>query len=94
MSASALVNAPFMWPKQQKYPSAAEARRILSRNPEEAATRGLWGDPAFSAKVSELNPQLQDGRFADYHGHGWNFRAILKRDREGNLLDADGNTVK
>jgi len=86
-------DAPFMWPKQQKYPSAAEARRILSRNPEEAATRGLWGDPAFSAKVSELNPQLQDGRFADYHGHGWNFRQVFKRDRKGTLVDANNRPV-
>ena len=33
---------------------------------------------------------LQDTQFADYHGHGWNFRAVFKRDRKGNLLDADG----
>ena len=35
--------------------------------------------------------RLKDTQFADYHGHGWNFRAMFKRDREGNLLDADGN---
>ena len=33
----------------------------------------------------------QNTQFADYHGHGWNFRGIFKRDRNGNLLDADGN---
>ena len=36
---------------------------------------------------------MNDTQFADYHGHGWNFRAIFKRDREGNLLDAEGNQV-
>ena len=87
------ADAPFMWPKEQKYPSIAEARKILDRNPEEAATRGLWGDPEFSKRVSELNPQLKDTQFADYHGHGWNFRAIFKRDRKGTLVDAKNQPV-
>ena len=86
-------DAPFMWPKQQKYPTAAEARKILDRNPEEAAIRGKWGDPEFSKNVSSLNPQLKDTQFADYHGHGWNFRWVMKRDRHGALLDKDGNVV-
>ena len=36
---------------------------------------------------------MNDTQFADYHGHGWNFRAIYKRDRKGNLLDKDDNLV-
>ncbi|HUL92109.1 MAG TPA: hypothetical protein VLV56_07140 [Burkholderiales bacterium] len=87
------ADAPFMWPEKQKYPSDEEARRILDRNPEEAATRGNWGDPAFLKDVSRLNPQLKDTQFADYHGHGWNFRAVYKRDRKGTLLDAEGKAV-
>ena len=87
------ADAPSMWPKSQKYPTAAEARKILDRNPEEAATRGLWGDPEFSKKVSELNPTLKDTQFADYHGHGWNFRYVYKRDRKGTLLDKENKPV-
>ena len=30
-------DSPFMWPKEQKHPTDAEARAILDRNPEEAA---------------------------------------------------------
>ncbi|WP_284124975.1 hypothetical protein [Parerythrobacter aestuarii] len=86
-------DAPFMWPKEQKYPTAEEVRTILDRNPEGAAPRGKWGDLDFLRNVYDLNPQLKDTQFADYHGHGWNFRAIFKRDREGNLLDAQGNVV-
>jgi hypothetical protein len=86
-------DAPFMWPKEQKYPSHDEARRILDRNPEEAAIRGKWGDPGFLREVSKLNPQLKDTQFADYHGHGWNFRAVYKRNRKGALLDKDGGVV-
>ena len=86
-------DAPSMWPKEQKYPTAEEARRILDRNPEEASIRGKWGDPEFLKNVSTLNPQLKDTQFADYHGHGWNFRAVFKRDRKGTLLDKDGKPV-
>src|SRR4029079_18331332 len=49
--------------------------------------------PDFLASVSQLNPVLKDTQFADYHGHGWNFRAVFKRDRKGNLLDARGLRV-
>ncbi|WP_293368239.1 hypothetical protein [Nevskia sp.] len=86
-------DAPLMWPKAQKYPSDAEIRAINQRNPEEAATRGLWGERKFLDQVSELNSQAKDTQFADYHGHGWNFRAIYKRDRKGNLLDDKGAKV-
>ncbi|MDH3441693.1 MAG: hypothetical protein OEM63_13120, partial [Gammaproteobacteria bacterium] len=87
-------DAPMMWPEEQAYPTSEEMREVLDRNPEGAAVRGKWADVEFLEKVSELNPQLNDTQFADYHGHGWNFRAIFKRDRKGNLLDADGDIVE
>jgi hypothetical protein len=87
------ADAPRMWPKQQKYPTDAEARKILDRNPEEAAIRGLWGDPDFLKRVWENNKDMKDTQFADYHGHGWNFRYVYKRDRKGTLLDASNKPV-
>ena len=86
-------DAPHMWPEKQKYPTAEEVRSVTDRNPEGAAPRGNWADLDFLRNVYDLNPKLKDTQFADYHGHGWNFRAIFKRDREGNLLDAEGNIV-
>ena len=86
-------DAPHMWPEKQKYPTAEEVRAVTDRNPEGAAPRGNWADLDFLRNVYDLNPKLKDTQFADYHGHGWNFRAIFKRDREGNLLDAEGNIV-
>jgi hypothetical protein len=88
------ADAPAMWPEKQKYPTPEEIREVNDRNPEGAAPRGKWADVDFLAHVSELNPQLHDTQFADYHGHGWNFRAIFKRDRHGDLLDAKGNIVQ
>jgi hypothetical protein len=87
-------DAEMLWPEKQRDPSAVETRVINQRNPEAAATRGLWGDPGVLERVSELNPRLQDTQFADYHGHGWNFRAIFKRDKKGNLLDKNGRIVQ
>ncbi len=86
-------DAPFMWPEKQKYPTDSEIREVNERNPEAAAVRGKWSSVEFLSKVSELNPQLKNTQFADYHGHGWNFRAVFKSDRKGNLLDAKGNIV-
>ncbi len=86
-------DAPRMWPEEQQYPSSEEQRRINARNPEGAAVRGKWGDVDFLSGVSELNDQMEHTQFADYHGHGWNFRAVFKKDREGKLLDAKGDVV-
>ncbi len=86
-------DAPHMWPEKQRYPTDSEMREILDRNPEEAAVRGKWSDPEFLKNVSTLNSKLKDTQFADYHGHGWNFRAVFKRNRKGALLDAQGNVV-
>ena len=86
-------DAPSMWPAKQQYPDAATIRAVNDRNPEGAAPRGKWADVEFLAQVADLNPRLKDTQFADYHGHGWNFRAVFKQDRKGNLLDAEGKQV-
>jgi len=86
-------DAPAMWPEKQQYPSSKRTREVLERNPEGAAPRGKWADLDFTRRVADLNPQLKDTQFADYHGHGWNFRAFFKRDRAGNLRDAKGALV-
>ncbi|MSU23484.1 MAG: hypothetical protein EXS32_06625 [Opitutus sp.] len=83
----------FMYPGKQKNPTEDEIAAGLQRNPEAAAVRGKWGDPDFLEKVAELNPQLEQTQFADYHGHGWVFRAVFKKDREGTLLTLDDRPI-
>jgi hypothetical protein len=87
------TDGEFMYPKKQKNPTPAELVKSLRDNPEAAAARGLWGNLDFLEKVAELNPKLKDTQFADYHGHGWIFRAVFKRDRQGNLRDRDDNII-
>ncbi len=86
-------DAALLWPKEQRRPTEAEKRTSLAHNPEGAATRGLWTDVDFLEKVSSLNSQAKHTQFADYHGHGWNFMAVFKRDRKGNLLDKEDRIV-
>jgi hypothetical protein len=83
-----------LWPEEQDNPTLRQRQARLDANPEGAVATGSWHDPEVSAGVSELNPELEDTQFADYHGHGWNFRAIHKRDREGQLLDVDNEVIE
>jgi hypothetical protein len=83
----------FMYPKKQKNPTDAEMVTAVQDNPEAAAARGNWGNLDFLEKVAELNPQLKQTQFADYHGHGWIFRAVFKKDRQGNLLTLDDKPI-
>ncbi len=83
----------FMYPKEQKDPTEDEIAELVRISPEAAAARGLWGDPDFLEKVAEFNPQLKHTQFADYHGHGWVFRAVFKKDKVGNFLDEAGRPI-
>lgn len=101
------VDARHMYPAKQQDPSEETRFKLNQRNPEEAAGRGLWGDlypsekshagrvagKEFLANLTDLNPSLSRTQFADFHGHGWVFRAVFKQDRKGHLLDIDGNRI-
>ncbi|PYY15757.1 MAG: hypothetical protein DMG60_16740 [Acidobacteria bacterium] len=89
------INADKMYPEKQHDPSAADAYQAQVRNPEGSADRGKWRDVKFLEQVGtpEFNKQLDKTQMADFHSHGWIFRAVYKHDRKGNLLDADGNIV-
>jgi hypothetical protein len=84
-----------MYPKQQRNPTEKEKFEISQRNPEGAVARGLWSDVKFLTETGSatFNQKLRDTQFADFHSHGWLFRAVFSRDRQGHLLDEKGSTV-
>jgi hypothetical protein len=82
-----------MYPEKQKNPTDEELVHAIRKNPEAAAARGKWGDLEFLEKVAELNPKLKHTQFADYHGHGWVFRAVFKKDKQGTLLDLEDKPI-
>ena len=89
------IDGDKMYPATPRNLSARERAELENRNPEGSALRGLWGDPKFLQGTGspEFNATLKNTQFADFHGHGWLFRAVFKRDRAGNLIDADGRPV-
>jgi len=84
-----------LYPKQQHDPSPDEEQEKLQRNPEGASVRGRWSELEFLVQTGtpEFNAGLKNTQFGDFHSHGWLFRKVFKRDRKGNLLDAQGNLV-
>jgi hypothetical protein len=89
------VDGDKMYPAQQRRVSPQQAAAVQAANPEGAAVRGLWSDENFLKQTGspEFNTKLQNTRFADFHSHGWIFRAVFKRDQHGNLLDAQGKVI-
>ncbi len=87
------TDGEFMYPEESRELTAEEYIAATMSNPNEAAARGLWSDPEFLANVSSLNRKLQHTQFADFHGHGWVYRAVFKKDRSGNLLDWQGERL-
>jgi len=89
------IDSEKMYPAQQRNPTEEERYQSYSRNPEGAAARGLWGDEKFLEQTGspEFNARLKTTHFADFHGHGWLFRAVYKHDRKGNWLDGDGKEI-
>ncbi len=84
-----------MYPAKEVTPSQDEEQEKLDRNPEAASLRGLWSDRNFLNQTGkpEFNKQLTRTQFADFHGHGWIFRAVFKRNRRGELIDRDNKPL-
>ena len=67
----------------------------LNKNPEGSSVRGRWSDSVFLQQTGTdlFNSRLRAVQFADTHGHGWMFKKVYKKDRKGNLLDAENRIV-
>jgi hypothetical protein len=89
------IDGDKMYSAEQRTPNEEHRFQSLLRNPEAAAARGLWGDQKFLDQVGspEFNSKLKTTQFADFHGHGWVFRAVFNHDRKGNWLDKNGNPI-
>jgi hypothetical protein len=85
-----------MYPaNHQINPTQSEEVEKLGKNPEGSSVRGLWSDSVFlqNTGTADFNSRLKNVQFADSHGHGWMFKNVYKKDRKGNLLDAEDKVV-
>src|SRR5262245_54873934 len=89
------VDGEKMYPEKQRNPKPEQYREAHLSNPEGSAAKGLWSDAEFLKKVGtpEFNRELKGTQFADFHSHGWVFRAVFKQDRKGELLDENGEVI-
>jgi hypothetical protein len=79
-------------PNQAK-PTSEQFVRAQMSNPSDIDVKSLLTDYEFLHEVTKLNPQLKH-TLADFHGHGWSFRAVFKKDREGRLLNHNGDVLE
>ena len=63
------------------------------RTPTKRRPKGCGRIRTFWRISSNLNSSTKHTQFADFHGHGWVFRAVFKKDRSGNYLDYLGRMI-
>ncbi len=81
---------------EQVNPTIKEELAAYVRSPEGSTPKGKWADKKFVEEMgsAEFNAKLEKMQLADFHGHGFVFRAVWKKDAKGNLLDEAGQQVK
>ncbi len=86
----------------RRNPESAALKGLWGNHyPEAVSHAGDRSGPDFLERSGEprrgdgstLNDRLKHNQIADFHGHGWIFRAVHKKDRRGNLLDAGGTMI-
>jgi hypothetical protein len=88
------TDAELIYPHEPKRLTAESFTQANLANPNESAARNHLSDPEFLANVSDLNDTFPTMHVADYHGHGWLYKAVFKKDHDGALLDHEGNRIE
>jgi hypothetical protein len=83
-----------MYPEEEVDPTSEQFGQRQMSDPNEITVRGKWADPEFLENLTNLNPHLKHTTFADFHGHGWPFKAVFKKDLHGHPLDHAGNRLE
>jgi hypothetical protein len=87
------TDGELMYPPRRKRLTSEQFTQASLANPDEAGAYGLWGEARFLEDLTDLNTRTRHEQFADFHGHGWVFRAVFQKDRHGRLLDDAGRVI-
>ena len=82
-----------LYPRERAKPTSEEFVQSQMANPNDIDAKTLLTDYEFLHDVIDLNPQLKH-TLSDFHGHGWSFRAVFKKDRTGQLLNHHGDVLE
>jgi hypothetical protein len=88
------TDADLIYPEREKHLTAEEYVRAQMTNPNESSARSNLSNPEFLANLTDLNAKTKHTQFADFHSHGWAFRAVFRHDRKGNYLDYNGDKLE
>ncbi len=86
------TDSEVIYPSEPNKLTAEQFGNAQSSNPNDIDAKTRFVNFEELANARDLNPQLKH-QLSDFHGHGWTFRAVFKKDREGNLLDHEGNSI-
>ncbi|MGQ0626831.1 MAG: hypothetical protein ACT4PL_01875 [Phycisphaerales bacterium] len=90
------------WLSLRRNPEGASLKGLWGNlYPEATSHAGEQAGPDFLERSgtprkgdgSTINDRTKHNQFADFHGHGWMFRAIYKKDKRGNMLDRAGTVI-
>lgn len=87
------TDGDLIYPKEEKDPTSEEFTQAQMQDPNEIVARSNLTNPEFLDNLVSLNPEARKTHFSDFHGHGWAFKAVFKKDRFGNHLDHQGNII-
>ncbi len=88
------TDADLIYPPGGKHLTSEQYSQALASDPNEIHAHNNLTDPAFLENLVELNKVTKHTQFADFHGHGWAFRAVFRQDRKGRFLDHDGKIIE
>lgn len=88
------TDAELLYPPVEKRLTAEQEVQAYMSNPNQSSARNHLSDPEFLANLTDLNSKTKHTQFADFHGHGWAYKAVFRRDRKGTLLDHQGNQIR
>ena len=84
-----------MYPKEQRQSDRGRKIRGVAAQSRRRGRARAVVRPEISGGNGQRRIQckIEDTQFADFHSHGWLFRAVFARDRQGHLLDEKGSAV-
>ena len=88
------TDGDLIYNKSGKPLSAEDFLASQMANPNLMATKRFNPSPNRETDIPEINDKATGTQFADFHSHGWLFRAVFRKDSTGHMLDHQGRVIE